>query len=173
MKTLHNFYWFQDFLGPKKIRKPGKIWKNLMPDFLTLYCVTSPLNASSGKVYWKSLPTVATASASPHSTAIGSWWVDAEAGSNTGRYCWMSPSSTWDAKEAGRRRANSRRMDTPRRRLPRQRTAMVGCGWMYTLPTQHSLLKQDRNSGLILGLHPANERRRYFVTTSRIGWVQT
>ena len=27
-------------------------------------------------------------------------------------------------------------------------------------------------SGLILGLHPANERLRYFVTTSFIGWVQ-
>ena len=26
--------------------------------------------------------------------------------------------------------------------------------------------------GLILGLHPANERRRYFVTPSLIGWVQ-
>ena len=25
----------------------------------------------------------------------------------------------------------------------------------------------------ILGLHPANERRRYFVTTSLIGWGQT
>ena len=24
---------------------------------------------------------------------------------------------------------------------------------------------------LILGLHPANERRRYFVTTSLIGWT--
>ena len=28
------------------------------------------------------------------------------------------------------------------------------------------------NSGLILGLFLANERRRYFVTTSLIGWVQ-
>ena len=28
-------------------------------------------------------------------------------------------------------------------------------------------------SGLILGLCPANERRRYFVTTSLIGWAQT
>ena len=28
-------------------------------------------------------------------------------------------------------------------------------------------------SGLILGLRPANERRRYFVTTSLIGWAQT
>ena len=28
-------------------------------------------------------------------------------------------------------------------------------------------------SGLILGLHPANERRRYKVTPSLIGWVQT
>ena len=27
-------------------------------------------------------------------------------------------------------------------------------------------------AGLILGLLPANERRRYFVTTSLIGWVQ-
>ena len=27
-------------------------------------------------------------------------------------------------------------------------------------------------SGLILGLRPANERRRYFVTTSLIDWAQ-
>ena len=27
-------------------------------------------------------------------------------------------------------------------------------------------------AGLILGLRPANERRRYFVTTSLIGWAQ-
>ena len=27
-------------------------------------------------------------------------------------------------------------------------------------------------TGLILGLRPANERRRYFVTTSLIGWAQ-
>ena len=29
------------------------------------------------------------------------------------------------------------------------------------------------NTGLILGLHPANERRRYKVTPSLIGWEQT
>ena len=28
-------------------------------------------------------------------------------------------------------------------------------------------------TGLILGLRPANERRRYKVTTSLIGWAQT
>ena len=28
-------------------------------------------------------------------------------------------------------------------------------------------------AGLILGLHPANERRRYKVTPSLIGWAQT
>ena len=28
-------------------------------------------------------------------------------------------------------------------------------------------------AGLILGLHPANERQRYFVMTSLIGRVQT
>ena len=27
-------------------------------------------------------------------------------------------------------------------------------------------------TGLILGLRQANERRRFFVTTSRIGWAQ-
>ena len=30
----------------------------------------------------------------------------------------------------------------------------------------------DIISGLILGLHPANERWRYLVTTFLIGWVQ-
>ena len=28
-------------------------------------------------------------------------------------------------------------------------------------------------TGMILGLCPANNRRRYFVTTSLIGWAQT
>ena len=28
------------------------------------------------------------------------------------------------------------------------------------------------NAGLILGLCPANDTRRYFVTTSLIGWAQ-
>ena len=28
-------------------------------------------------------------------------------------------------------------------------------------------------AGMILGLHPANERRRYKVTPSLFGWVQT
>ena len=28
------------------------------------------------------------------------------------------------------------------------------------------------DTGMILGLRPANERRRYFVTTSLIGWAQ-
>ena len=44
----------------------------------------------------------------------------------------------------------------------------------------HSSSLQDTNasasvlyiSGLILGLRPANERRRYFVTMSLIGWAQ-
>ena len=30
----------------------------------------------------------------------------------------------------------------------------------------------DFISGLILSLHPANERRRYFITISLIGWAQ-
>ena len=31
----------------------------------------------------------------------------------------------------------------------------------------------DSNAGLILGLRPVNERRRYKVTQSLIGWAQT
>ena len=34
------------------------------------------------------------------------------------------------------------------------------------------ILRFVQETGLILGLRPANERRRYFVTTSLIGWVQ-
>ena len=29
------------------------------------------------------------------------------------------------------------------------------------------------DTGLIIGLRPSNERRRYFVKTSLIGWAQT
>ena len=36
-----------------------------------------------------------------------------------------------------------------------------------------ALRRRVRSTGLILGLRPANERRRFFVTTSLIGWVQT
>ena len=35
------------------------------------------------------------------------------------------------------------------------------------------ILYNSYDAGLILGLRPANERRRYFVTTSLIGWAQT
>ena len=31
----------------------------------------------------------------------------------------------------------------------------------------------DDTTGMIIGLHPANERRRYKVTPSLIGWAQT
>ena len=43
-------------------------------------------------------------------------------------------------------------------------------------PLPESLMTQFTdayNSGLILGLRPANERRRYSVTPSLIGWAQT
>ena len=44
------------------------------------------------------------------------------------------------------------------------------------LPLTHSIILSESHaahSGLILGLRPANERRRYKVTTSHIGWAQT
>ena len=36
-----------------------------------------------------------------------------------------------------------------------------------------NLLYGRQETGLILGLRPANERCRYFVTTTLIGWAQT
>ena len=50
---------------------------------------------------------------------------------------------------------------------PREDTTLFKFGAWLSGYCVHS------NSGLILGLHPANERRRYFVTTSLIGWVHT
>ena len=49
---------------------------------------------------------------------------------------------------------------------------------LKTLVTMHDTMQnigqfQAPYTGLILGLCPANGRRRYFVTTSLIGWVQT
>ena len=42
--------------------------------------------------------------------------------------------------------------------------------WLLVFPGMELC---DGVSGLILDLHPANERRRYFVTTSLSGWEQT
>ena len=47
-----------------------------------------------------------------------------------------------------------------------------------TIPTLNKLLdiimlKASWTTGLILGLRPANDRRRYKVTPSPIGWAQT
>ena len=42
--------------------------------------------------------------------------------------------------------------------------------WQYVF-FKFCLATSD-STGLILGLLPANERRRYFVTTSLIGWAQ-
>ena len=38
---------------------------------------------------------------------------------------------------------------------------------------EHKAGQRDMEPGLILGLHPTNERRRYKVTPSLIGWTQT
>ena len=35
------------------------------------------------------------------------------------------------------------------------------------------IVDERLQAGLILGLHPANERQRYFVKLSLIGWAQT
>ena len=46
-------------------------------------------------------------------------------------------------------------------------------GFSETLTADtHILLARAGYAGLILGLHPANERQRYFVTASLIGWAQ-
>ena len=46
---------------------------------------------------------------------------------------------------------------------------LIGSPGLFT----HMSLTESWTSGLNLGLHPANERRRYKVTPSPIGWVQT
>ena len=43
-----------------------------------------------------------------------------------------------------------------------------GCDWLYFI----WCLMATLISGLILGLRPANERQRYFVTMSLISWAQ-
>ena len=57
----------------------------------------------------------------------------------------------------------------PRRRWPHHRFCTV-----WTITHTHDLVMLyailSWVSGLILGLRPANERRRYLVTTSLIGW---
>ena len=42
-----------------------------------------------------------------------------------------------------------------------------------SIAVDSKLSPKDYIAGLILGLHTANERRRYFVMTSLIGWAQT
>ena len=45
--------------------------------------------------------------------------------------------------------------------------------WMPWRPPPCMILREPQHlAGLILGLRTANERRRYFVTTSPIGWAQ-
>ena len=48
-------------------------------------------------------------------------------------------------------------------------------GWIKLILSQGLSVRivwNMQHTGLILGLHPANERRRYFVTTYLIGWTQ-
>ena len=61
-------------------------------------------------------------------------------------------------------------------RMPHVETG-IAC-FQQKPPTFKNLAKTFKNKldciiGLILGLRPANERRRYFVMTSLIGWTQT
>ena len=44
---------------------------------------------------------------------------------------------------------------------------------MYAIHVDTALIPNDMPSGLILGLHEANERQCYKVTLSLIGWAQT
>ena len=53
----------------------------------------------------------------------------------------------------------------------------VLCGFLWCIHSYYSKSQHWHSCnhtcpGLILGLHPTNERRRYIVTTSLIGWAQ-
>ena len=57
-------------------------------------------------------------------------------------------------------------------------TQSIICVWKYTYKITTTSSKgrwvnEWCTAGHILGLHPANERQRYFVTTSFIDWVKT
>ena len=49
----------------------------------------------------------------------------------------------------------------------------IDISWLRNQSPVVSVVTQGIDSGMILGLHPANERRRYKVTPSLIGWTQT
>ena len=51
-----------------------------------------------------------------------------------------------------------------------QRAQVLHITWR---PETGDRRQDDGITGLILGLRPANERRRYIVTPSLIGWAQT
>ena len=51
----------------------------------------------------------------------------------------------------------------------KQKQNVVLTAWTIISTTLHNRY----NTELILGLRSANERRRYFVTTSLIGWAHT
>ena len=57
--------------------------------------------------------------------------------------------------------------------LNRHPLNMSAFNWVYILFALLPLMNMLVSSWLILGLHPAHERRRYKVTPSLIGWVQT
>ena len=58
---------------------------------------------------------------------------------------------------------------------PSCETGQPECQTLVSCPRPTSLHTNLKipHAGLILGLHPANERWRYFVMTSLIGWAQT
>ena len=58
------------------------------------------------------------------------------------------------------------------RLAPGDCAAAANCDRHFRNAQMAILLVKDMYRGLILGLRPTNERRRYFVTTSLIGWVQ-
>ena len=44
---------------------------------------------------------------------------------------------------------------------------------LHTTRENQSQFAEDKFAGIVLCIHPANERRRYIVTSSIIGWVHT
>ena len=58
----------------------------------------------------------------------------------------------------------------PCKRVRKHQNVFQKC---YILNQYNTIASIYNNTRLILGLRPANERRRYKVTTSLIGWAQT
>ena len=80
-------------------------------------------------------------------------------------------SSLWEDESAGIKLTNGVPTSFEYRLVEGRQVICSVMGWFYTLYSKSSQLVADGPTGIILRIHPANERRRYIVMSSLIGWA--